>query len=156
MQKKGDSEKPILNRVGQNSKNMEFLKENPDMIWKEKISKNGKKYYIGYSKTAKKLGKLGDKKPFNQEVDWPVAGNDNWIVQDNAFIAKTGISRYTLYENPWYKFYKYRLKFTCQEHYDYYFTDETGDIYECNAYVNGDHNVQFDSDKPKIMHIKGD
>ncbi|MFC5045571.1 hypothetical protein ACFSTE_18635 [Aquimarina hainanensis] len=136
---------------------MIVLEENPDIIWEERTSKNGKKYHIGYHKNAEILeGASSDKTPFSIEVYWPATDNDNWIVQDSSFIATTGISRYSLNKDrPWYKVYKKILNFTCQVHYDYYFTDETGDIYECNVFRNGNHYVQYNSDKPNIIHVKG-
>ena len=135
---------------------MTILEENPNIVWEKKISKNGKEYHVGYHKDAEKLETLSDKPPFNIAVNWPATDNDHWIVQDSSFIAETGISRYSLNKKrPWYKIYKKILNFTCQVHYDYYFTDETGDIYECNVYRNGNHYVQYNSDKPNIMNVKG-
>jgi hypothetical protein len=135
---------------------MRILEENPKIVWEKKISKNGKEYHLGHHKDAKKLKKSSDKNPFSIQVNWPATDDDSWIVQDSSFIATTGISRYSLDKNrPWYKIYKKVLSFTAQEHYDYYFTDETGDIYECNVYYNGDHYVQYNSEKPNIIHIKG-
>ncbi|VXB49759.1 conserved hypothetical protein [Flavobacterium sp. 9AF] len=135
---------------------MKNLEEITTIVWEKRISKNGKEYHVGYHEDAERLETTSDKVPFSIKVDWPATNSSDWIVQDSSFIATTGISRYSLdKDRPWYKYYKIVLNFTAQVHYDYYFTDETGDIYECNVYSNGDHYVQYNSEKPNIIHVKG-
>jgi hypothetical protein len=135
---------------------MEILEENPNIVWEKRISKNGKEYHVGYPKIDEKTENLQNKVPFEVDVNWPrTDGEGDWIVQSGSFITTTAISRYKLLKQPWYKIYGTVLHFTCQEHYDYYFTDESGDIYNCNVYANGNHYVQYNSDRPNIMHIKG-
>ncbi|TFY64822.1 hypothetical protein EVG20_g5824 [Dentipellis fragilis] len=51
--------------------------------------------------------------------------------------------------------WKYILNFTNTYKFDYYFYDETGDNYHVNTYRRGDHYVRFNSDKPKIIFIRG-
>lgn len=134
---------------------MDKLEENPDIVWKRKISKNGKEYRVGYLKDEEKFDtneKL-DADSFDADVDWPVSDKDKWKVQKSSFLNKTAISRYKL-ENRTF-IYSYQLNITCQEHYDYYFTDASGDIYNIDAFANGNHYVNYNSDEPTIKHIKG-
>jgi len=136
--------------------NAEELEKDPNIVWEDRISKNGKKFKIGYHKDAEMLDKSYSKKPFNVKVDWPVVPESTtWIVQSSSFIEETGISRYYLNNDTTIPPYVYFLNFTCQVHYDYYFTDESGDIYQCDVFRNGNHYVAYNSDSPNIMNISG-
>lgn len=92
------------------------------------------------------------KKDFGMTVDWPVEGFWTYTSADDK--KKSAISRYKLQAGGGL-FYDYTLQFDCFEHYDYYFFDKTGDSYEVNVYRNGQHNVQYSSEKPKINYVKG-
>jgi len=88
-------------------------------------------------------------------VDWPVHNPKKWVTTTSEQSETSGITRYSLSENPILSLYEYSLWFTNLDHYDYYFVDETGDIYECNTFSNANHVVQYSSDKPTIQKVKG-
>jgi hypothetical protein len=135
--------------------NLKDLDNDPNIVWEKRISANGKEYSIGYHKDAEKLDTSLEKTPFNTTANWPpVFSSAPWIVQTSAFIGLTGISRYALDQRS-ASLYTYKLHFTNQVHYDYYFTDNSGDIYECNTFRNGDHYVRYNSDSPTIINISG-
>jgi hypothetical protein len=97
-------------------------------------------------------GGVGGKENFGMVVDWPVEGK--WVNTSKDDYKTSAISRYKL-EKGSGLFYEYTLQFDCSQHYDYYFFDETGDSYEVNVYLNGQHSVQYNSEKPKINYVKG-
>lgn len=129
---------------------------------KECVSKNGNKYQVGYLNEEDALkdashsyGNLESKSTFFQEVDWPVENPQTWVTITSEEIETTEITRYSLSDNYRMSYYDYRLLFTNLKHYDYYFVDEDGDIYECNTYRNGNHYIRYNSNKPTIKMVKG-
>jgi hypothetical protein len=94
----------------------------------------------------------GGKRDFGIAVSWAV-GDTQWKNTSPDVRERSAITRYKLYEydGSW----KYMLEFSNEEHYDYYFYDETGDKYEVNTFRNGDHYVRYDSDQPNIVFISG-
>ncbi|SES87850.1 hypothetical protein [Stigmatella erecta] len=125
--------------------------------WKEFVSKNGKKYEVGYLKgelrEEEKAGTVSDKQDFGIGVNWPV-GDSSWKPTDTNTNNTAAISRYSLYEQDG-STYKYILYFSNSEHYDYYFYDQTGDSYRVNTFVNRDHYVRYNSNAPSIVFITG-
>ncbi|KAF8890167.1 hypothetical protein BD779DRAFT_1438826, partial [Infundibulicybe gibba] len=84
-------------------------------------------------------------------VHWPV-GNATWKPSGPGVEAATGVSRYKLVRtpgSPW----DYRLDFTNVWGWFFVFADESGDDYQVNALVKGDHYVRYNSDKPTIVYV---
>ena len=95
------------------------------------------------------------KSEFSIDVYWPVSDSDEWIPTSSNVIKETGITRYALYKTHGDEsFHQYTLRFTNIETYDYFFTDEISDFYQSDAYSNGDHYVQYDSEKPNIVAVR--
>ncbi|KAL9100766.1 MAG: hypothetical protein Q9163_003898 [Psora crenata] len=99
-------------------------------------------------------GRVGSKANFHVSVTWPLRGDD-WIDTPQDIRVKTAIWRYKLHtsSNP---FFDYVLEISItDDHYNYYFGDETGDSYNLNTWVAGDHLVHFNSKNPTIVSIAG-
>jgi hypothetical protein len=127
------------------------------IFWKECMSEKGKKYEVGYLiqedlLEADKLMEEAGKKDFGITVNWPVE-DITWKNTTSEIERRAAITRYALYKYD--GFYKYQLYFTNKEHYNYYFYDETGDMYQVNTFRNGDHFVRFNSDEPRIVYVTG-
>ena len=90
------------------------------------------------------------KSDFGISVDWPV-GDEAWKSTTHAVKATAAITRYRLYETT--GLWSYRLEFTSTKTYDYAFFDATGDSYSVSTYLNGDHYVRYNSNKPTILYI---
>jgi hypothetical protein len=125
--------------------------------WEVCTSEKGKKFRVGFLKGSDThAGEQADsgKQDFGISVVWPVLSN-HWNYQPSSVSNISAITRYALYRNSG-DIYEYRIEFTNTEHYDYHFYDETGDSYRCNTFRNGDHFIDYDSDKPAILYIRGD
>lgn len=135
-------------------------------VWETRTSKNGKEFRVGYRETDpetenKSAEENGDaeknaSRP-HAKVSWePVKNSTKWIVQTNNFTIDTGITRYNLdnrtsiIDNI---LFRYRLRITNLRNYNYFFTDESGDVYNINTFIVGDHQVQYNSDDPTIKLI---
>lgn len=129
-----------------------------NIIWEEHESESGKMYQIGYleeekSDEEKEKNKLTKKVPFSVDVDWKINSAASFY---EAFQKQTGITNYSLkYFFSDYDPYLYTLYFTNIEHYDYHFTDATGDRYRCNTYRNGNHLVSYNSKDARVVKIEG-
>jgi|GEM_PF-4730510 len=127
-----------------------------NICWKEFESKNGKKYQVGCLEKGNLKEQISvnelAKADFGIAVNWPIT--NGWMQATNNVANIASITRYNLSPNP-NSYYAYILYFTNTQHYDYYFHDETGDSYEVNTYVNSDHYVRYNSDKPTISYISG-
>ncbi|CAB5362292.1 unnamed protein product [Rhizophagus irregularis] len=103
-----------------------------------------------FASTLEKV-KRDNKQDFGICVDWKVQENNSWV-DTTADVKKTaGILQYKLFGNGG----KYRLEFTNTVTYNYYFSDETGDRYQVNTYLTGNHYVEYSSSKPNIVFISG-
>ncbi|WP_420551203.1 hypothetical protein [Tenacibaculum aiptasiae] len=125
--------------------------------WKEFITKQGKKFEIGYLDTDEKTSttiKTSSKKPFQINVDWEVRKIKKWINTTPDVKTASAISKYALYNQHGIT-YKYRLEFVNSKHYDYHFTDASGDTYSCNTFRNGTHFIRYNSSAPNIVTIEG-
>ncbi|KAK0515735.1 hypothetical protein JMJ35_001769 [Cladonia borealis] len=136
--------------------------------WQEATSKNGKAYRVDKqepigTEKGKDKPALMEKKPFSIDVYWPVT--KDWVDTTEEVKKVAAITRYKLIrhppppppppEKPPPYSPEYTLWFTNTEHYHYYFTDETNDTYDNNTFVNHDHWIQYDSQKPTIVKITG-
>ena len=137
--------------------------------WKTFTSKNGAPFQVGVKKAAGMIENESegakseppeDKKAFDIAVDWPV-GDDTWKPTSEQVITIAAITRYRLFSNNQDRvdgdgsIYDWQLGVTTTEHYDYIFVDGTGDIYEINVWIDGNHSVRYNSSNPNITHIKG-
>ncbi|MCJ1452324.1 hypothetical protein MMC28_002666 [Mycoblastus sanguinarius] len=136
--------------------------------WEEATSKKGRPYRVDKEKasdTEKGTHKpaLMAKRDFTIVVNWPVT--KDWVATSPEVQQIAGITRYKLIyypqpdtppgQDPPPIWYDYTLWFTNTEHYDYFFTDKTGDHYENNTYLDRDHFIQYNSDDPTIVSITG-
>jgi hypothetical protein len=97
---------------------------------------------------------LTKKVPFSVDVNWQINSAATFY---EAFQKKTGIASYSLkYFFSDYDPYLYTLYFENLEHYDYHFTDATGDRYRCNTYRNGNHLVSYNSKDARIVKVEGE
>ncbi|KAG8700096.1 hypothetical protein FRC08_004927 [Ceratobasidium sp. 394] len=130
----------------------------PKLEWHKAKSAEGKEYRVGLP--------AGDKPevtpeavrglpPFSQPVDWPVGQEGEWVATTPDVEATTAISRYNLYANSGGGEYAYTLWFTNNAHYDYWFKDASGDSYQVNTFVDGDHWVEYNSPNPTILLVTG-
>lgn len=91
--------------------------------------------------------------PFNVKVNWPVS-NDKWIQTSHEFQTLTGITRYRLWRSSGLIF-NYTLEFTSTEPCKYTFIDEEGDYYDKNVGSSGTYGIDYNSDAPNIVAVKG-
>lgn len=134
------------------------------VYWKERISKNGNKYEVGYLEEEDSLqdektsASLGKKKPydFDMVVDWKYTRSGHWVDTSISERETLAITRYLLGPNV-ASFYANILQFTPTKKYNYFFEDETGDIYQCNVFDTDKdrHSVSFNSKKPNIVRVMG-
>lgn len=122
--------------------------------WQEFESANGKTFQVGYLDTndkemdAESLGK----EDFGIAVTWNV-DDPVWKETTRHIRAVSAIKRYKLHEHS--GSYDYCLEFTNEAHYNYQFVDETGDIYRVNTFINRDHYLLYNSEKPAIICVRG-
>ena len=134
------------------------------VVWTKATTKNGQSYAIGVGRAAKASTDIGtggpimrahgETKAFNIDVKWPVTGEVKVTTTEVYDVA--GIEKYELSENGWWNWYKYSLWIKNNVNYTYGFKDESPDTYYLTTIVHGEHYVQYNSDKPTIIHIKGD
>ena len=132
-----------------------------ELVWEKFETAGGKTFSVGRpagesTKPAFSIAASGVK--FNLPVDWPAKENDvagQWKNTPADFANVSRITRYNLYFNDG-GFWDWRLDFTNEDTYDYYFRDEEGDVYTVRTWSKGDHYVRFDSKKPKIVNVSGD
>lgn len=131
--------------------------------WEERVSEHGKKYRVGRLRDEnaeqEATQTVSARLPFSIDVDWtPIEGNTDWMATDSRVRDRAKITRYCIVANemmyPQY-WYECTLWFSNTDHYDYYFTDGTGDTYECNTFLNRDHWIWYETREPNIAHIKG-
>jgi hypothetical protein len=134
----------------------------PAMTWTNATSKFGKPFRIGTLQTDQAVEKrqVSPKNPFTISVNWGVtpgafqsistspdvqsiAAIDQYYLNDIR--AGGGIPAAT----------QFLLWFHNTQTYDYYFTDQSGDVYEINTYIRGDHTLNYDSTYPIITTISG-
>jgi hypothetical protein len=146
-----------------------FVENDGTIEWEDRISENGKPFRIGRKINAEdaapKEATTGEKaveskKPFDINVRWQITSFNPypilWVPTDDPARGTAAITRYNIWDSLSAGIiYRFGLTFTCTEHYDYYFTDATGDKYQCNVFVNGDHYINYNSADPTILHIKG-
>lgn len=136
--------------------------------WETSKSKDGASYRVGRGKidgeslvpltadAGKKdvvpLMGIWGKEDFGISVDWTV--EDRWKDTSADVVDTAAITAYKLSKCDEI-IYKYCLKFTNTKHYNYRFFDETGDGYQVDTWANGDHYVQYNSDKPNIKYVSG-
>ncbi|KAH8898890.1 hypothetical protein GQ53DRAFT_360589 [Thozetella sp. PMI_491] len=131
---------------------------NPAIRREKAISKNGQPFEIGHLETAVSAAGsivVDSKKPFNISVWWPVGTNCDWIYTGPPVSTEAAISRYALCKDSG-SIYEYILWFTNTEHYDYFFTDQSPDTYQCDTWQNSDHYIRYNSTLPTIVQIQGE
>lgn len=93
-------------------------------------------------------------RPFSRDVHWKVNGEMHDTLPDGEKMM-TGINSYAL-GNSASPFYDWFLEVHVDKTYNFWFTDEEGDTYNLNTWVQGNHIVRFNSKKPTIVHVKGE
>jgi len=77
-----------------------------------------------------------------------------WIETTLDIQDQLGISRYKLTDaGDSAGIYRYQLNFTNTKGWGFAFMDGAEETYTCSTIVNGDHNVQYNSDRPHIMYV---
>jgi len=132
--------------------------------WETVTKKDGVPYKVGWKKidcaeeenvVAAKVGKAKAKEDFGIAVNWPVAFE--WVKLSPDVADTTGISQYNLWkcDSVLYTYCLHIFNDVHDYHYNYVFYDETGDDYSINTWRNGEHYVQYSSEKPTIVFVKG-
>lgn len=131
--------------------------------WRDATTKNGVSFQIGVKTTVdtvkeKFKGRATNdahaaSSTFSVSVRWTV-GDTTWKSTPADVKRITAITRYSLHKNS-DSIYAYRLNFTNTENYDYFFRDDSGEMYEVNTFSNGDHYLRYNSDTPSIVEISG-
>lgn len=140
------------------------------LIWEEVESGAGTKFEVGrteYEVAAKAkaeeaakndkhlFGLFEGKVNFDIRVNWTVAG-DRLLNTTQDVLDKTAISSYNFTTGALrHIIFDYYLEFTSTKNYNYRFYDESGDSYQVNAFITGNHTVRFNSEKPTIVRITG-
>jgi hypothetical protein len=123
----------------------------------EAKSKSGEKYEVGRPDVPQPDSddRVGSKSDFSHvQVNWTVQG-DSWIDTPMDIRNTTAIWRYKLHKSS-SPFFDYVLEISItDDHYCYYFGDESGDSYKLDTWVAGDHLVRFNSGRPTIKLISG-
>ena len=120
--------------------------------WKNATSKKGVPFQIG---TMKKSTAVGATSNNGVNVNWPLTPPGIWVPTPEL-VDPVAISGYALVESDTVlSIYAYTLNFQNVgiTHYDYCFTDGTGDSYQCNTYEDGFHYINYNSDNPTIVSI---
>lgn len=130
--------------------------------WEELTASNGDKYRVKASDyniadvpTGEEANVVAASGPDfdNVEVNWVVGteGAPSADVQN-----KTAITWYKLAKAEWYSPFQYKLTINVKDTYNYEFTDQEPDTYKLNVWLNnGTHEVEYRSDRPTIVKIKG-
>ncbi|KAK1759790.1 hypothetical protein QBC47DRAFT_116392 [Echria macrotheca] len=145
-----------------------------EYTWTDGVSKNGRPYKIGIAKTtttsnadeaAPATGgtsdeaKAASKSSFNIAVNWsggpPTQGFAQYCTPTDQEKSTTSIQQYLLRTGP----AKYNeFSFSCTESYNFWFTDKTGDSYQCNVFwarPGTTHYFSYFSSDPTIMKVTG-
>lgn len=85
------------------------------------------------------------------DVNWLMVG-DVWKDVDPNQSAY--ITRYSLHINRWSPIWDWKLEFSTPERGYYRFIDESGDYYDVEVNVVGDHYVRYNSSQPTIKKVK--
>lgn len=129
--------------------------------WVDLVSSNGDKFRVkavDYDMSKKPDGEahvVDANGPHfeNVSVYW-TAGSSGAPSDDVR--NKTAITWYKLDKAPWYSIYTWQLTINCNDSYNYYFTDGTGDTYNLNVFFTSTtHEVEFNSSDPTIISISG-
>jgi len=128
--------------------------------WETATSKNGALFKVGRPKTEGVIeNEPGNKNNFGIIVNWPVAAvAAGWVTTTEDVQKTAAISRYMLEDTTGDDSrygYRYRLTFSNTKHYNYYFSDKTGDDYQNNTYLNADHTISYNSADPTIVYVVG-
>lgn len=142
------------------------VKTTVDCVWREFTNKNGKKYQIGYPKSAGFTeenidAKLAERKAEEEELDrgtkWVSV---NWVPKINNVwrdtckdVANKGISKYKLDAIPDATLYMYELKFINTGGWYFDFMDESGDEYTVYTVDNEEHYLNYNSTAPTIVKV---
>ncbi|KAF4634759.1 hypothetical protein G7Y89_g3348 [Cudoniella acicularis] len=140
------------------------------LSWEKIDSKEGVTFEVGrteYELAAKAkveeaanndkefFGLFEGKKSFDIQVRW-VVGVDKLIPTTQDVLDKTAISAYNLTTNGNRNIgFEYYLEFNNTKNYNFYFYDESGDSYQVDCFITGNHSVKFNSPKPTIVRITG-
>jgi len=131
--------------------------DNDGIEWTKATSKNGVPFEVGIKRTNLKATAKDHREDFTQatspffRVNWPV-GDDTWKWTSGK-LNRDWISRYKLHDNrP--SIYDYRLDITSVARpVTYKFMDETYDTYSLSVFLEGDHYVRYNSEKPTIVGV---
>ncbi|KAJ7328447.1 hypothetical protein DFH08DRAFT_967569 [Mycena albidolilacea] len=107
------------------------------------------------SNDAANLG--SGKEDFGISVVWKATGDGLWELNPDIVKDIASIPQYSLKTNSADSdgTKHCTLTFTNTKHYKYTFYDETGDGYENNIFLNGNHTIDYTSKKPDIVFITG-
>ncbi|KAI0012214.1 hypothetical protein F4779DRAFT_634755 [Xylariaceae sp. FL0662B] len=138
--------------------------------WEKAESNEGETYEVGRTENEiaakakieeatpgdKQLfGFFEGKKSFDIPVQWSV-GMDKMTPTTQEVLDKTGITAYNFTTGALRNIgFEYYLEFNNTKNYNYYFYDESGDSYQVNCFLTGNHSVRFNSEKPTIVRITG-
>jgi len=92
-------------------------------------------------------------------VDWKPVGGDfedlKWV-ETSAAVQELGISQYRIYDaGPnTSQIWRYQLFFTSTKGWGFEFEDASHDKYPCSTVINGEHNIQYNSDQPDILVVR--
>jgi len=144
-----------------------------EYTWTDGMSKNGRPYKIGTPKTtttsnadeAPATGGTNDepeaasKSSFNIAVNWTGRPSSQGFAQYNtptdqeksttsiqSYLLQTGSAKYN------------EFSFSCTESYNFWFTDKTGDSYQCNVFwprPSTTHHFSYFSSDPTIVKVTG-
>jgi hypothetical protein len=87
---------------------------------------------------------------FELEVDWR-AGNSGDT--DPGFRSRTGISHWNISTSG--LLFTYRLEFKTDQTYYYEFQDGDNQSYSANVWLNGLHYIDYNSNNPNIVKVRG-
>ena len=137
------------------------MKETEDYIIIELTNDTGKKYEVGYPKSAgyTKENLMSELAETDSEVTRAKDGykNINYKPDGDSFTSQEAISigicgGYVWSEKGWV--YDYQLVFANHKNAKYLFKDESGDQYSCRTYRTGLHTINYNSGKPTMIGVK--
>jgi hypothetical protein len=128
----------------------------PFSVWVEQKSQQGHPYAVKHLKAelTSAVAPVTAKQGFSIDVNWPVS--NGWVTTTQEVQQVAAISAYNLWAADGL-IYKWELAFINinGDHYNYYFQDDTDDQYNVNTFRDGDHEVSYNSEGPRIKHISG-
>ncbi|PWY81705.1 hypothetical protein BO94DRAFT_547970 [Aspergillus sclerotioniger CBS 115572] len=91
-------------------------------------------------------------------VYWDVKPFDDWFEPSDAFTAQTGITHWAVSSESRSGIYRYILWIFLESGAsgfgrDYRFVDESGDTYCLTCWTDGNHSLNYNSDKPNIVRV---